>query len=218
VDHVTPCREKAGRGALPQVWFRIGAGTRLVNLQGATMADKHLRIYLNDHRAAARAGAALARRCQRSNEGTPLGDTIEDVAREIEDDVATLEHVAHALRIRIDPLKVATMRVGEVAGRLKLNGSVRRYSPLSRLLELEALLAGIDAKRSLWLSLHTAMPSGAAGVDFEAMAERATRQRDRLAPHHRAAAASAFGPRQPVHPADPARQPVHAAASRGDGA
>ena len=33
-------------------------------------------------------------------------------------------------------------------GRFKLNGQLRGYSPLSRLVELEILMAGIDAKRS----------------------------------------------------------------------
>jgi hypothetical protein len=39
---------------------------------------------------------------------------------------------------------------GEKLGRLKLNGQVKGYSPLSRVLELEGLTVGIGAKLSLW--------------------------------------------------------------------
>jgi len=154
--------------------------------------NKYLRIYLNDHRAAARAGLALANRCLERNRGTGLGQDLAVVVGEIDDDLSTLERVASALDIPADPLKNAAARAGEVVARLKLNGAVRQYSPLSRLLELESLLAGIDAKRSLWLSLQTSLPNGVAGVDFRLLADRAGGQRDRLAPHHREAAALAF--------------------------
>ena len=77
---------------------------------------------------------------------------------------------------------------------MKLNGSFRSYSPLSRLVELEALLAGIEAKRSMWLAFASSAVSDAvADVDFEALATRATEQRRRLQPHHRDAARVAFG-------------------------
>ena len=82
---------------------------------------------------------------------------------------------------------------GAAPARLKLNGSFRSYSPLSRLVELEALLAGIDAKRSMWLAFASSAVSDAvADVDFEALATHATEQRRRLQPHRRDAAHVAF--------------------------
>ena len=38
-------------------------------------------------------------------------------------------------------------------GRLKLNGQLTGSSPLSRLIEIEGLLAGINGKLSLWCAL-----------------------------------------------------------------
>jgi hypothetical protein len=157
------------------------------------MSSKYLRIYVNDHRAASRGGLALARRCMARNEGTPLAETLRSVADEIVGEIEVLDRVAGELGFRIDPVKVAAVRAGELAGRLKLNGQLRGYSPLSRLLEIEGLLAGIDAKRSLWRSLKNSLPAGFAGADFEALADQATAQRERLVPFHWGAAAAAFG-------------------------
>jgi hypothetical protein len=156
------------------------------------MANKYLRIYINDHRAAGRGGLALATRCRDRNRATPLGNVLTVIIDELREDLSILERVAGALAIPPDPVKFVAARAGELVGRLKLNGSVRSYSPLSRLLELEALLAGIDARRSLWLALQTSLPKGVAGADFGALAKRAGDQRDRLAPYHRDAAAIAF--------------------------
>jgi hypothetical protein len=75
----------------------------------------------------------------------------------------------------------------EKVGRLKPNGHLTSYSPLSRLVELEGLKAGIEAKRSLWLAL------GEAGVaDVAALVARADEQLARLEPHRLAAARGAL--------------------------
>jgi hypothetical protein len=80
------------------------------------------------------------------------------------------------------------------SGRLKLNGELTRYSPLSRLLELEDLTAGIEGKRALWLALEATVESGEAveGFVFPALAERAASQRNRLETHRIAAALEAL--------------------------
>jgi hypothetical protein len=88
--------------------------------------------------------------------------------------------------------KVAAAWAAEKLGRLKLNGELLRYSPLSRLIELEGLAAGIDAKRALWLSLASRGDAIGGGTDFGALAERAASQRSRLEEHRLAAAAAAL--------------------------
>jgi hypothetical protein len=80
-----------------------------------------------------------------------------------------------------------------VAIRLKLNGWMVGYSPLSRLLELEMLLAGIDAKRSLWRSLAAAALPELHDVDLDLLTRRASQQRERMVGHHEQAAVAAFG-------------------------
>ncbi|HEX7094303.1 MAG TPA: hypothetical protein VF183_00370 [Acidimicrobiales bacterium] len=154
--------------------------------------DRYLGIYLNDHRAGAAAGLALAKRAQRENAGTPFGDALSTLVAAIEEDVAELERVARKLGVRADPVKLGIARAGEMASRLKPNGQLRGYSPLSRLLEIESLIAGIEAKRSLWRSLQFAERPELTEFDFRALEERAVRQRDQLAEHHRAAARLAF--------------------------
>ena len=42
----------------------------------------------------------------------------------------------------------------EKAGRLKLNGQLRGYSPLSRLVELEGLALGVTGKLAVWKALR----------------------------------------------------------------
>jgi hypothetical protein len=61
-------------------------------------------------------------------------------------------------------------------GRLKLNGQLRGYSPLSRLLELEGLGMGITGKLGLWKSLAE-LGIEQPGFDFEGLAARAVEQR-----------------------------------------
>jgi hypothetical protein len=44
---------------------------------------------------------------------------------------------------------------GEKAGRFKLNGRLTSHSPLSAVLEIEVLIAGVNGKRALWRVLHS---------------------------------------------------------------
>jgi hypothetical protein len=155
-------------------------------------SDRLLAIYINDHRAGAAGGLSLARRMARQAVAGPVSDVLDEVADEIAEDKATLDHVSQLLGFRANPVKVAMARGAEFAGRLKLNGQLRGTSPLSRLIERETLMAGIDAKRSLWLSLHTARRRELAVIDFERLAQRASDQRDRLTALHRLAAAEAL--------------------------
>ena len=52
-----------------------------------------------------------------------------------------------------DRAKNAAFWAAEKLGRLKLNGQLTGSSPLSRLIEIEGLLAGINGKLSLWCAL-----------------------------------------------------------------
>ncbi|MGH2883806.1 MAG: hypothetical protein ACRDPA_14110 [Solirubrobacteraceae bacterium] len=57
------------------------------------------------------------------------------------------------LNVRIDRIKVFGGWGVEKLGRLKFNGQVLGYSPLSRIVELEALSLGVHGKRALWRTL-----------------------------------------------------------------
>ena len=112
-----------------------------------------LAIYLNDHLAGATGGVELARRSRASNSGTKLGDALVEICAEIEADRATLERVMEQLEVKRDRTKVAGAWAAEKLGRLKLNGRLTGYSPLSRLVELEMLHIGITGKLQLWQAL-----------------------------------------------------------------
>lgn len=156
-----------------------------------------MQIYVRDHLAASTAGIALARRCQGSNAGTPLGDELSTIVEDISADARVLEEIAWQLGTRPSRVEQAAAVVGERVSRLKLNGRLRGYSPLSRVIELESLMAGIDAKRSLWQSLIASSIGSLARFDLAQLVERATDQRRRLDPHHTQAASLALSCRRP---------------------
>ena len=101
------------------------------------VAGKLLRVYVQDHHAAAAAGLNLARRLARENASTPFADELKLLADEIADDRVKLGAVLRALDVEPSRLKIGLARAAERAARLKLNGRALGYSPLSRVIELE---------------------------------------------------------------------------------
>jgi hypothetical protein len=148
-----------------------------------------LSIYLNDHLAASTGGCELARRAAGSNQGTELGDFLADFAAEAEAHRAQLEDVMLRLGVRRDDIKVGAGWVAEKFGRLKLNGRLFSYSPLSRVVEFEALIAGSSARELLWRTLAAAAPDEPriADIDFVDLLQRAEEDTAGLREHHAAA-------------------------------
>jgi len=155
---------------------------------------RRLDIYLNDHLAGATLGFELARRAASENEHTALGDFLQRLHCEIAEDRSTLERVMAALGVDRSPAKPAGAWLLEKAGRLKLNGQLRGYSPLSRLVELEALDTGVRGKRSLWQALDRAFAADKrlAEFDFDALVRRADEQLEGIGEHRLAAADAAL--------------------------
>jgi hypothetical protein len=147
-------------------------------------------IYLNDHLAGATAGLELARRALKENRENEYGRFLATLAEEIAQDRRSLIELMERLLIPRSKLKVPAAWALEKVGRLKLNGRIRGYSPLSRLIELEGLAAGIEAKRAMWLTLLQIRPHDERlnDVDLESLVARAEDQRQRLEPHRLAAA------------------------------
>jgi hypothetical protein len=158
--------------------------------------DRLLEIYLADHLAAASAGVELVRRAARNNAGNAYGEVLRTVGVEIEEDRRTLRGIIARLGLDESKFKQTIARLGEKVGRLKLNGRVRGYSPLSRVLEREGLSVGIAGKLALWQSLQSApgLAARLAGTDLEQLAERARRQRAEVEEQRLDAVREAFGP------------------------
>jgi hypothetical protein len=154
-----------------------------------------LPIYLNDHLAGATAAVELARRAARSNRGSAYGLFLEEVTREIDQDREALLEIMRRLGIGVDRLKVLGGWGSEKLGRLKLNGRLLSYSPLSRVVELEVLLLAVEGKLALWRSLEdrkSQLP-GLRGFDLAALIERGNGQVAGLERLRLRAAADAFG-------------------------
>jgi hypothetical protein len=145
-----------------------------------------LPIYLNDHLALATAGRDLARRAAGSNAGTELGDFLADLAAQLDADRDQLVNVMAELDVGEDAVKVGAAWLGEKLGRLKLNGRLLDYSPLSRVIELEGLASGVCGKLALWRTLAAAAAADPrlAAFDFVHLTERAREQLDGIERHH----------------------------------
>jgi hypothetical protein len=152
-----------------------------------------LTIYLNDHLAGATLGVELARRLGASNQDdAEFGPVLAEVCAEIDADRETLRAVMNQLGVGQSKLKPLAAVLGERVGRLKLNGQLWGYSPLSRLDELELLQIGVVGKRRLWRALEHTHAGDLSGFDLSALAERATEQLRRLEALHLKAAALAL--------------------------
>jgi hypothetical protein len=139
-----------------------------------------LGIYLNDHLAGSTAGLELARRAHGANRGTPFEVPLARLASEIAEDRAALIDVMTRLGVGRDRVKTVAAWTAEKWGRLKLNGQLTGYSPLSRVLELELLSLGVEGKRTMWrvLAAVAAGDQRLAGVDLAALERRAESQRE----------------------------------------
>ena len=152
-------------------------------------ADRFLAIYLNDHLAGATLGVELARRLRSSNQGdAEFGEPLAQLCAEIEEDQRTLTRLMEQRGVSPDPVKPVLAKVAEKLGRLKLNGRIRGYSPLSRVLELEVLSGLAGGKLQLWNALAQAFGDSLEGFDFHDLAARADSQGQRLEDLHLAAA------------------------------
>jgi hypothetical protein len=98
--------------------------------------------------------------------------------------VETFEGLMRRLGVPVSPVKPRLAIAAERVGRLKPNGRVRGYSPLSRFVELDFLAYGIEGKKILWANLRdlAGLAERLPDVDFDALIERARRQRDELEP------------------------------------
>lgn len=158
------------------------------------MPSKLLPIYLNDHLAGATGGRELARRAAASNRSSPYGPFLDGLAKEIDADRRSLLEIINALNVRVDPLKVWAGWSAEKIARLKLNGRLRGYSPMSRVVELEGLALGVRGKLALWRALERLQPQLPVlqQTELALLCRRAEDQLEQLEAHRLDAVAEAF--------------------------
>lgn len=182
------------RGCEDEVVDRPARGTRrpsqdsrnrrgIMNTTARTPLDgptrqKRLVIYLNDHLAGATAGVELARRMAQEHRGSPYGETLESLRKEISQDRQALVRLLADLDVPVRHYKTYGAWLGEKAARLKPNGRLLRRSGLALLVELEALRLGAQGKASLWRGLlaASAQDSRLDADRLEELLRRAVRQ------------------------------------------
>src|SRR6188474_1149252 len=99
------------------------------------METKYTGIYLNDHLAGSSFGLELAERIAKQNEGNDYGKAVEALSGEIAEDRDKLEQLMKALGVRRKIARQVLTWASEKAARLKPNGKLVGYSPLSRYME-----------------------------------------------------------------------------------
>jgi hypothetical protein len=159
-----------------------------------TDAARLLRLYLRDHEAAAGGGRTLARRLQHDGRATPFARPLRELREAIDADAVSLQRIIDRLGWTLDPVKRSLAVVAVAAGWLKPNGRLRGPSPLGLVYYLEALSAGVLAKRLLWKSLAAVADSDARldRAELELLLRRADEQCHLLDDLHVRAVADAF--------------------------
>jgi len=118
----------------------------------AMLDQRWLGIYLNDHLAGATAGVELANRAVRSS--TRHRDWLRRLAADIAEDRLALKRVMQSLDVAEQSYKQYGAWIAEKVGRLKLNGRLFNRSPVSDVLEIEALRLTVEAKAAGWRLLR----------------------------------------------------------------
>jgi len=136
----------------------------------------YLAIYLDDHLAGSTAGLELFRRAARSQRRTPHGPELARLREEVQQDRDALVDVMRTLGVPVRPYKVLAAWALEKAGRLKPNGHLLTRSPLSDLVELEAMRLGVEGKRCLWRTLLELGDDRLGGAALQELHERALEQ------------------------------------------
>jgi len=164
------------------------------------MEDAHLTTYLNDHLAACVAQIELARRCLSNNRDTELGRTLDACIAFFEGERQKMKRMLRDLKGTEDLVKQFGGWALEKMGRLKMNNTLFRYSELSRVIEVETLLVGLEADVKMWAALKASRSDDPrfAGVNFTESAEQAESLYKDLERHHLDACKLAFGTKKPA--------------------
>jgi hypothetical protein len=184
------------RQVLRSMRFEIRFGPRPDGQTDRIDAERErlLHIYLADHLAGSGGGVSLAKRIAKQNQGNEFGREMSQIAGAIQEDQAALERIMESVGARTRRWRQAGAVLGEHLSRLKPNGKVFSYSPLSRVLELEGLIIGVSGKLQLWRSLlETHSDDSRFDVTtLEQLRGRAEDQRRQLEQIHARAAKQAF--------------------------
>ena len=119
--------------------------------------DQLLATYLNDHLMGASAGVDLFRRVAGGYSDHDTRGQLSELADEVADDRDSLLVIMAQLDIKPQTHRMIAGRLVEKVGRLKMNGTVLKRSPLTDLIELEGLRIGVEGKLAMWRALQAGL-------------------------------------------------------------
>lgn len=159
------------------------------------MTHKAMDVYLNDHLAGAMLGSDLAEQIQSRNQDTPLGELMQTLAPQIEEDRQTLIGLMTRMDTSKNPVKQAGAWVTEKASRVKFGGLTSGGPELGTFMAVESLALGVLGKLSLWRALEQVADEhpAIASVNLDELIDRAQTQYDLLEPERLAAGRLALG-------------------------
>ena len=146
------------------------------------MADNAIDVYLNDHLAGAMLGSDLAEQIRAQNHGTALGQLMESLAPQIEQDRQTLIELMQQLDSSKNPVKQATAWIAEKASRAKFSGMTSGEPELGTFMALETLALGVRGKACMWTALKQVADQHPpiASMNLDELIDRARTQEDAL--------------------------------------
>lgn len=159
-----------------------------------------LTAYLQTHLAGSRAGVDLFARSAKGQLDEKVGLALDDIRRQVIDEQAQLRQIMRLLGIQENRVRSTAARLGERVARLKPNGSLLHRTPLTDLVELEALRIAVSGKQAGWESLR-ALCDHVPSLDsdqLDRLVEQGQAQLERLGELHSVAAQRALVP--PVTP------------------
>ncbi len=157
-----------------------------------------LSTYLEDHHALLGAVLARAGRLVASDSHLPGGAVLREVCDVLTDDRGALSAMMDALGASPSAPKSILAGVAERLGRLKPNGTLLERSPLSRVVELDALRTALLDDAAVWRVLRAIGETDQRvdPADAESRVRRAERHADAVERLRLASAVSALGGRE----------------------
>jgi hypothetical protein len=147
-----------------------------------------LSVYMNEALTRETLEMELVERAIRENTGTRLGTFLTLLGWELEEDRESLVTLMGGMGVRRKRFRVVLARLAEKLVRVRLGSS----SPLSHLVELEALHLQIKAKLDMWTALRSGVGPRVEGIDVDEMIRRTERQAHEVDRRRLAVAASAL--------------------------
>jgi hypothetical protein len=159
------------------------------------MTHKAMDVYLNDHLAGAMLGSDLAQQIQSRNQGTPLGELMQALAPQIEEDRQTLIGLMERMGTSKSPVKQAGAWVTEKASRVKFGGLISGEQGLGTFMAVESLALGVQGKLSLWRALEQVADQhpAIASINLRELIDRAQTQYNLLEAERLVAGTRALG-------------------------